>query len=1073
MTDLPVKDQQARDTILNCLEQNFLVEAGAGSGKTTSLVGRMAALILNGKCLVENLAAVTFTRKAAGELKERFQERLERLFRQEADPEIRERLGQALEHMDRAFIGTINSFCARLLRERPLEAGLNPEFEEIEGLEERLLEERAWDEYLLKVRLQEPRLLQALDQLDVSPQDLKEAYHELALYPDVDMQCQATAYPDLGPVRARLGALCQLAESYLPDKPPEKGWDDLQKLMRQVLRWRRMFDLRDDRYLLRLLANMDKSARVTQNRWLSKDGAKAVARAFEEFRDELIKPALQQWREYRQQPLMDFLLPAVRYYQSLRERENKLNFHDLLMRTAALLRDNPEVRAYFQKRYTHLLVDEFQDTDPIQAEVMLYLTGEDVAERDWKRLLPRPGALFVVGDPKQSIYRFRRADVDTYNQVKEQIVRTGGKVLHLTTNFRSLPEIVDWVNPTFGEVFDLAGAPYQPVYTPMHAFRTGDPSFDSGLRKLELTEGGNQEDIVMEDAERIASWVRRALDGNVKLARTREETEGGLTPAPIPGDFMVLVRFKKHMALYARALELHGIPYSISGASNLKDSLELLELLYLLQSLADPDNPVSLVTVLRGLFFGISDDHLYRFKLAGGHFSFLNPLPSNMDPDVQVVFQEAWERLQRYWHWSRELPPSSTFERIAADLGLFPLSLAGEMGKGRAGYIMYALELMRRQEASGLASFADMVDFLESLLEEGTDEELDLEGGRARGVRIMNVHKAKGLEAPVVILANPSRSPEHEPVLHVRRSSGNPQGYLTIRKKKGEYRHETLAQPVDWGSYCAEETKYQQAEEMRLLYVAATRAKNFLVVSTCPKPEKSPWRPLLPFLEGKPCLEVIEEALPDRIVAANSVTPVMLEKAREEIQAGLHLMKSPTYNQATVTDMTKKGKDAPKRVSTGRGVTWGNVIHRSLEALVKGEEGVDLDKLVTDLLQQEGRSTEEKDDALALLRRATGTGFWQRVTSSHEKWTEVPMGVFDGDTYVTGTLDLIFKEAGGWVLVDFKSDTVIDKEHLQELTQYYEPQVQAYALRWNQITGQPVGEFGIYFIDVAEYVKLG
>ena len=167
-----LKDQAARDKISSSLDQTFLVEAGAGSGKTAGLIKRMVALLAEGRCEPQKMAAVTFTRKAAGELKERFQVGIEERWRQETDQQVRERLTESLEKIERIFTGTIHSFCARLLRERPIEAGIAPDFTEIEGLEEKMLEETAWEQYLVEVGANNPQLLGRLDELDLSHSDL-------------------------------------------------------------------------------------------------------------------------------------------------------------------------------------------------------------------------------------------------------------------------------------------------------------------------------------------------------------------------------------------------------------------------------------------------------------------------------------------------------------------------------------------------------------------------------------------------------------------------------------------------------------------------------------------------------------------------------------------------------------------------------------------------------------------------------------------------------------------------------------------------------------------------------------
>ncbi len=1082
MTKKTLKDADARQAIRTRLEENFLVEAGAGSGKTTCLVDRIAALLAGGFCQPERLAAVTFTRKAAGELKEKFQIRLEDMFRQETDSRVKKNLGEALDKMERIFVGTIHSFCARLLRERPVEAGIAPDFAEIEGLEEKLLEEMAWEEYLMEVRFNRGELLEQLRELDLSPGDVKGAFQKLNLYPDVEMASLEIPYPDFSEARKKLLQFCRQCKKLLPSRQPSGGWDKLQKTTLMVLRWQRVFDLKQDRCLIRLLEKMDRNADPTYNRWPSKDDAQKLWEAFKNLRENQIQPAIRAWLEYRHYHLLKFLLPAAKHYGELRRQENKLNFQDLLMLTAELLKNNPEVRKYFQEKYTHLLVDEFQDTDPIQAEIMFYLTGTDLSERDWINLNPHSGSLFVVGDPKQSIYRFRRADIDIYNRVKEIIRQSGGEVLYLTTNFRSLPEMIDWTNQVFDNLFTPILPPYQADFVPMDPVRGKDPDTGCGVFKLVLEDvhRNSPERIAWQDACKTANWIYLSLNGNLSLSRTEEEKEKGLGPDPLPGDFLILVHYKKYMSFYARALEAWGIPFALSGGGDISDSAELKELVCLLQAIADPNNPVPLAAALRGLLFGISDDSLYRFKMNGGNFSFLSRVPAGLEEEDREMFITAWETLYRYWTWTRKLPPSSVVERIMTELGIIPLALAEELGRGRAGYLLQALELLRQRERQGKIGFPQAVEFLERMLEEGLEEELDIEGGGTSTVRIMNLHKAKGLEAPVVILANPGRNPSHDPDLHVVREAEEARGYMVMEKSLN-YGTQALAIPPEWEHYQEEERKYQEAEGVRLLYVAATRAKDMLVVSTYPKSQQvSPWQPLEKFLNGAEDISLEKTALLPQGEEREPVTLSVLEETRDNMEETLEKMVSSTYKRLNASEAKDETK-APQRTADGRGMRWGTMIHAALEILLKenpveDESEVDKERRLKGIservIQQQGEHDWNAGDVLEVMKKVVNSPLWRRVTASPEKYAEVPFGYWEQETYIKGTVDLAFREKEGWVLVDYKTDIVKDENHLNQLAEYYAPQVEIYRRSWEHITGEKVKEAGMFFTDPMRCITL-
>ena len=826
-------DRQARQQIVHDLDTCILVEAGAGSGKTSSLVDRMVALIREGRAPAEKVVAITFTRKAAQELKGRFQVELEQAYARETDNSQKDRLSRGLDELDRCFLGTVHSFCAAVLRERPIEADLEPDFEDLAELADSLLLERAWHEYLSKVQHDGPDILEELQELGVDAQDLYDCYKALSTYPDVDVVRCPAPRPALDTVRQELYGLLNWVEAVLPQDTPEKGWDDLQELLRTALRRRSVFDLDDDIAVMRLLADLDRSKKPTLNRWRCPDDAKQAKSRFETFRSEYLAPALRQWREHRHSSLIDFVMHAIEHYGNLKHDKSSLNYQDLLMHTANLLRKNAEVRSYFQKRYTHLLVDEFQDTDPIQAEIMFYLTGQGQNETDWRRLKPRPGSLFVVGDPKQSIYRFRRADIDIYQEVKRLIVASGGAALSLTTNFRSVDALGEWANPVFHLLFADEKTRFQASFEGLDTVRVVDGGCQCGLLKISIpkVKYNKAEEIAIMDADRIAGWISGALAGGLSLSRTDEERRAGLTEKPRPEDFLILMRYKGNMDIYASALESRGIPYQIAGGAGFSRSPELSELLKLLRSLLDPGDPVRLVAVLRGYLFGISDSQLYRFKKAGGVFHLDSAMPGQLSAGDSDILGWAFEQLRRFRQWMQDLPASAALEAIISELGIVPDALVGEMGRSQAGYLIQCLELLADAERKGTASFSGLVDYLANLLEVGIEEEIAIAPWESDCVRIMNLHKAKGLEAPVVFLANPAKNGSHTPKVHISRTDGMPRGYFVIEKKKW-YVSEVLAQPVDWDTYCEIEQQYLDAEEQRLLYVAATRARDLLVIST-------------------------------------------------------------------------------------------------------------------------------------------------------------------------------------------------------------------------------------------------
>ncbi len=1127
MSDFMPVDAEAREKIRTVLDQTFLIEAGAGSGKTKSLVDRMLALLKHGHCRIETLAAVTFTRKAAAELRGRFQTELERSVNSEMDQAMGLRLKEALQNLEQCYIGTIHSFCAGLLRERPVEIALDPEFMEMEEIEDAVYRDMCWHEFLLKARLEDAPFLARLDEVGLAPEELKDSFVKLGLFPEVESMPGKDSPPPYSLYRKKLEAFLKAAHAAVPRERPEKGWDGLMRLIRRCFFRQRNLGFADHRVLMETLEMLDRKPAFRITYWPIKSVGESFQSGFEDFKIEVVQPALRDWREYRHGIFLDFLEPALNFYREQRQKQARVNYEDLLLLASRLLRENPEVRAYFQRRFTHLLVDEFQDTDPIQAEMVMYLTGTDVQEKDWKKLKPKPGSLFLVGDPKQSIYRFRRADIDTYNLVKSQIQNAGGDVLPLTANFRSLHELKDWINPVFSQVFPQEFTRYQAAFASLDTVRANESGALAGVYKIETppVKYQRKKNMAENDAAAIADFIHWSCDGNLKLTRPEEEygrsgkkthPENRSKPwisAARPTDFLLLFRYKKQMHVYARALEDRGIPYEITGSAAFSGSAEIIEIINLANALNDPENPIHTVSVLRGMFFGNSDNDLLEHKRKGGRFS-LFCTPQEEDSAGAWPVMNSLTKMRMWWEWSRRYPASTALEKILESTGILVYVAAGDMGSSRAGNLMKLLEILREQEIQGKTAFSDMADFMSDLMSLYEIEEMSLTPGRKEAVRLMNLHKAKGLEAPVVILANPAGVPEHEPDRHIKRTEkSGPLGYFVFEKKLG-YQKVILSQPVDWESQAVEEKKYQDAEERRLMYVAATRARNLLVICTCAgKLTNRSWELLDDRLQGdaKSGLSPVPELVFPRNLEPRHKEPVLLfpgdlEKGRNQVLDNLLKAGTPSYAVDSVTSLAKSDVEYPVRRESAFGMSWGRVVHAVLEELGRGHFCLpggpgtrelsdpvlsqSLDLLLENALAAEDRDPAEKARLRHLVNTITGSDFWRRAMQAPTSLFEVPFSLKASGlelgrddrlpVVLSGIIDLVFLEPLntqgegnpqlGWVIADYKTDEIVDD--LQKYVDYYAPQVLLYSRTWSRLTGHPVKETGLYFTYLDRWITV-
>ena len=720
-------DQSARHRIREDLERNLLVEAGAGSGKTTSLVDRMVALVRSGACTVDRIAAVTFTRKAAAELRQRFQVRLEAVSAglEPGHPEHAV-LHRAIRDIDLAFLGTIHAFSAKLLRERPLEAGLDPGFREVQESEAERMRRRFWVEFLERMATDGDPRLGELERLGIRPDRLEDAFRELVENPDVDFGFDPVEPPapeEIRAVRKRFEVLLDRAERLMRGRRPPDGWDSFGRRMRTLLYWRRSLDWDDPAAFFDALARVHlRKGGLVQKRWadtaLGKAEAKRLCADVVAFAGAggAADGLLRRWWAYRYPVAIGVARAAADAFARQRKDRGEINFQDLLVHAAALLRDDPRARRDLGRRYQRVLVDEFQDTDPLQAEILLLLASDPEAGDDWRTVVPRPGALFVVGDPKQSIYRFRRADIALYEVVRKRFADFGD-VLLLEANFRSLGAVETLVKGVFDseERFGRGDTDRQAAFAPLLAQRDGSP----GLLATYTVSGGNQDEIAADEAARIAGEIARRVE-----AGRRE-----------PGDFMILTRTRKHLPVYARALEDRNLPVEVSGAGvGFED--ELAALLLLFRCLEDPAHRPRVLGVLAGPLFGITLDRLVRYRDGGGRFEINRPAEGGDEVAGAINLLHGW------WKRARREPADVTAERLVREIGLFPLAAGGKLGGLRAGALAYLLDAVRARAMEGDTSIAGAADAIATALE-WEDAEAPLVPGRADSVQVMNLHRAK------------------------------------------------------------------------------------------------------------------------------------------------------------------------------------------------------------------------------------------------------------------------------------------------------------------------------------------
>jgi ATP-dependent exoDNAse (exonuclease V) beta subunit len=813
------------------LDQSWVVEASAGTGKTTALVNRIVEAIAAGTA-VETIVAVTFTHAAAGNMKLRVRHQLEQRRAAELDPHIRARLADAARSLDRAFIGTIHAFCAQLLRRRPVEAGVDPVFQELaqpDALRVFGGVFRRWIEH--RLASPSPALVRALARLSwreerdgAEPLDaLRLAAWSLAEWRDFNAPWDKRGFDR----DVRLESLIHKAEGTLElrnrcSRSRDILYDGLRPLAEFLQRVERA------RAAGRFDGNVveNEALRLPRDmKWLKHGHGKygdgvtreAVVAAWVE-----LQAAIEEFGRHADADLAahlrDELWEVVGLYQQRKRQAGQLDFMDLLLSTRDLLQHDG-ARAQLQQDYQRIFVDEFQDTDPLQAEILLLLAAADPAERDWRKAIPAPGKLYVVGDPKQSIYRFRRADARLFRRICRSLTGAGVASLKMPTSTRSTCTIQAFVNAAFARTI--------PDYLPLEG-GAEDPDGQPGVVALPMPHpygSRNLSNVRIEECSPNAvaafiQWLSTESGWTV-----RDLSTGARVPVK-PEHVCILFRRFTNFGTdltqeYVRALEARGIAHLLVGSKSFHRREEVGTLRTALRAVEWPDDELSVFAVLRGGLYAVRDDTLLKFRNAHGRFHPMRELPEDLDAGFAPI-RDAFQVLRELHRRRNYRPIADTIHELLEATRAHAGFAFRKGGERVLANVFRLTDLARAFEAGGAAtSFRAFVEYLESEYESGDTGEAPVLEQEGRGVKLMTVHKAKGLEFPVVILADLTA-----------RLTG-PQGGDRYSDPDARLCAQRLLWCAPWELLDAaeQEARADEEEALRVAYVAATRARDLLVVA--------------------------------------------------------------------------------------------------------------------------------------------------------------------------------------------------------------------------------------------------
>ena len=1076
IANLPI-DQSVRERAMTRLDTSFFLQAGAGTGKTAVLVGRIVEAVRIGRAQLREIVAITFTEKAAGELRDRVRRALYQALRA-ADGAEAQRLREALDQVDGAHIETIHAFASSLLRERPLEAGLDPNFTVLDALSEQLVFDQDWQDWLWTEAdsAARPRIERCL-RLGLPLGRLRDLTHQIAESRDLDPR-QSAAAPS--PPQSVYAELRRRAETLRTLADAAGAARETEALLESLQRAEGLPAVALEGALTTLTYPRPRLGRKSGD---AKIRYGEAARLF----DEGLAAYAEQVRAHALAEFIEVAYAFVQQAAEQRRRRGGLSFTDLLIEARTLLVHEPAVRDYFRKRFSFLLIDEFQDTDPLQAEIVLLLTSRNPTA-DWREAEVLPGRLFIVGDPKQSIYRFRRADIDIYNAVeaifRRQNDRTPGaaQVDVLEVNFRSRPRLVEWHNQIFRVLIrrqpDFPHA--QPDYQPLTAHREDEgfavvhllPNTGVSWRKV----GEARED----EARAIVRFIETIVNTDeLPLLLPDRSAESGRR-APRYRDVCLLVRNRTELEIYTNQLEQAGIPYHLDSGRGFFLQQEIRDAAAILTALDDPSDEVAVVGALKSAPFAASDLELLEFAHASAGRTRRFHLTEEMVGDYQGPLRPAVDLLLRLKERKARLPLPAFVDHVLRETHLLDIQLALKKPQ-RAANLHLVVQRAADFAANEVDSLRPFVRWLSTQSRPDLAEaEWPVTEVEDDVVRILTIHQAKGLEFPIVILAKMAggEAPDRS-IAVVNRQAGTID--FQVGKQGQRFQSPGFAQAQ------ARQVQYDKAEERRLLYVAATRARDYLV---------------LPAFFTERALGYhadLEEALPgwinpdyevtapgavtyrvEHLVQARrappSASPPPVAKLLDQWQTAHAAAQERGAVRRRFAAPSQIGHDAPKEareteprdraaeevdrhlVTEGGARPGGMGEGESLFFSTAAGDGRVRGTLLHDALRladfsdpeaaawrarhlcQERARPDLGNEIERDLRTTLASALFQRVRAAEQVERELPLVLVEADQTVEGYVDLAFREPEGWVLVDYKSD----RDPSAATLAGYEEQVRAY-----------------------------
>jgi CRISPR-associated exonuclease Cas4 len=1051
----PRPDDKQRERALTDLESTLLVEASAGTGKTSLLAGRVAMLLAAGQA-PSSIAAITFTERAAAELRARVDKfasmLINRTVPKDLEPAFRQwplsdsqagALLSARTSLGELTASTIHSFCLNILQSYAVEARIDPGAVVMDSEQTDLAFQSIFDSWLNErlghgARPDDPIVVMAAHDPNLAVKTLKSLAKFRRSHPEArplpppryaemvhdfidavaDFRRWISRIPVPDAAVSDIVALEQLANLL---EPATSGTPDFSQLWPLVHPKSDTLLPRGGHVVSKYKGRVNlwsRSAGKVEGPRLSAAGKEHYERCAKLFADSIGAIADTLLASFFRET--DKLVGA---FDEFKRNAAVLDFDDILIRTRGLLRSEVRVREAVAARYRRILVDEYQDTDPIQSEILFLISSEPGSAEPWDSHRLRPGSLFMVGDPKQAIYRFRRADLKSYLRARSTIeAQFPGNVLQISANFRSGESILAHVDQIFADRLTKQ----QGGYAALEPTVAEDPSRIQSIAKLSYHVAPDTYVNPIRDLEaKAVADLCASLVGNVWIRRS----SGEIARAE-PCDIALLAPRRTQLWRYERALEEKRLPVASQAGKNLYRRQETQDFVALVRALADNRDSLALGAVLRGPLVGLTERELLDIThaLRAQDESAVFDLNADLSRVNHPVAQHVMHGLQVLWRKRRGTTPYALLSEAVELLRIIP-SIAGRSSDQQARSIAnigILLERARSYHVRGLKQLA---------IDLGSEWEVELPTDEApsdhqgNSIDIVTVHKAKGLEWPIVIPINFVTMPENEEDFFFRSTDNS------VHWTLGDVISSTLDAAV------ASDRAEAADERERLLYVACTRAIDLLVL---PAPSWSPDGGWVKFFDlGHSALEEMAhppaqppQPIPPATASDQSASIFADERDRIELlnpriewrRPSLADVDRELLDRATIDVGTSEGDSEIEAVVVGAGALRGIILHKLMEELLTGLLTPDL----THLTDRASTLTKEAIVAAATIPDPSELAATALRTFSHEKLKpyiaklvpEIPLFGARSDTVlVSARADAIAFEGGVPVAAfDWKSD---------------------------------------------------